>query len=208
MYPLELESTDQHDPAWSPDGKWIAYTRYNGRGWEIAKAPSGGRGRPIRICDGGAYNGGTGWSASGQWIGFLDDAGLHVVSADASTPSRLILKDASGFDFSKRGDEIYAVLESEDRRWELLTLSVPDGAQKKAVQLNLPAGASINEISLHPSGNKFAATSGSAKRDIWILDGLRPPASYFSRWPWTTVNVFDVLGSVRINQRSGVLLAR
>ena len=85
---------------------------------------------------------------------------------------------------------------------------VPDGAQKKAVQLNLPAGASINEISLHPSGNKFAATLGSAKRDIWILDGLRPPASYFSRWPWTTVNVFDVLGSVRINQRSGVLLAR
>jgi len=178
--PLETESTDQHDPAWSPDGKWIAYTRYNGRGWEVAKAPSGGGGRPIRICDGGAYNGGTGWSASGQWIVFLDDVGLHVVSADASTPSRVILKGASGFDFSKRGDEVYAVLEREDRRWELLTLSVPDGAQKRAVQLNLAAGTSIEEISLHPGGNKFAASVKIAKRDIWILDGLRPPASYFS----------------------------
>ena len=30
--PLDAESIDQHSPAWSPDGKWIAYQRLQGDG--------------------------------------------------------------------------------------------------------------------------------------------------------------------------------
>jgi hypothetical protein len=61
---------------------------------------------------------------------------------------------------------------AKDRHWELATLSVPDGAERKTVPLNLPRARTIRDMSLHPDGTRFMASVGVTSRDIWILEGF------------------------------------
>ena len=169
--PLERETTDQHTPAWSPDGNWIVYTRFVGQNWEIAKAPSGGGGQPVRLGQGGDASGWMEWAPSGAWIGVLAANGLQLVPPDGGD-ARHIHGPCAAFAFSKDGATLFVVRRGKDRYWELASLSVPDGVEKKAVPLNLPRARTIRDISLHPDGTRFVVTVGVTSRDIWILDGF------------------------------------
>lgn len=176
--PLEQESSDQHLPAWSPDGDWIVYTRFVDQKWEIAKAPSGGGGRPVRICEGGGPEGWIEWSNYADWIGFQDTDGVHLVPAKGGTPRR-VHGPAAAFTMSKEGTTLYLIRRAADRHWELASLSVPDGTEKQAVRLNVSPDDVVRDMSLHPSGNRFVISVGSLKRDIWILDGFAQPWALF-----------------------------
>jgi WD40 repeat protein len=169
--PLERETTDQHTPAWSPDGNWIAYTRFVGQNWEIAKAPSGGGGRPVRLTDGGDSAGWIDWSPDGKWIGVRDLSGLQLILPEGGTPHR-VHGPCAAFAFSKDGRTLYVIRRGKDGHWEMASLSSPDGVEKKVVALNLPRDRTIRDMSLHPDGTRFVASVGVTSRDIWILDGF------------------------------------
>uniref|UniRef100_Q01WI5 Serine/threonine protein kinase n=1 Tax=Solibacter usitatus (strain Ellin6076) TaxID=234267 RepID=Q01WI5_SOLUE len=169
--PLERESADQHTPAWSPDGNWIAYTRFVGQNWEITKAPSGGGGQPVRLGIGGDSSGWMEWSPTGAWIGVRDASGLQLVSPEGGA-ARHVHGPCAAFAFSKDGNTLLVVRRSKDQHWELASLGVADGVERKSVTLNLPRSRNIRDISLHPDGTRFMASVGVTSRDIWILDGF------------------------------------
>ena len=171
--PLESETADQHAPAWSPDGNWIAYTRFVGQAWEIAKVPAGGGGHPVRLSSGGeSLSAWIEWAPGGAWIGFLDRQGIALVSPDGGDPRR-VHGPCAAFCFSRDGGMLYVIRRSKDARWELASLSVPEGAVKQTVSLNVPPEKGIRDMSLHPDGNRFVTSVSTAPRDIWILDGFR-----------------------------------
>ena len=55
-------------------------------------------------------------------------------------------------------------------------VTVPGGAEGKAVPLNLPPETQVTGARLHPDGKRLILSVSIWNRDIWILDGLRRPA--------------------------------
>jgi Tol biopolymer transport system component len=176
--PLEGESADQHGCAWSPDGQWIAYIRLLGGQWEVAKAPSGGEGKPVHLAEGGSESGRIDWSPSGGWIAFAGSDGLYLVSPDGKARRRIGTTSSPAFGFSKDGSKVYLVRRAPNRAWELAAIGVGDGVAAKVSDLNLHSDIEVAGFSLHPDGNRFATAISTAKRDIWILEGFRPPAAW------------------------------
>jgi serine/threonine protein kinase len=170
--PLEQESRDQHRPAWSPDGKWIAYTRYVGDKWEIAKASPGGSLRPVRIANAGSASGSMAWSPAGNWIAFGEGEDLYLVSPEGGEPL-MVARGVSAYMFNRDGSGMYVIRRAADHTWELVPIAIPSGSAGKPVRLRLPADASISAPRLHPDGTHFMLSIGAWKRDIWILDGLQ-----------------------------------
>ena len=178
--PLDQESPDQHSPAWSPDGKWIAYQRLQGTNWDLVKIPSGG-GKPVRLAK--ATPGGgdhTAWSPTGEWIAHVQGGALRLTSSDDGQ----IQKALNGpppvaFGFSLDGSSLYAVRHASNGMWQLATFDVQSTKERKTTDLHLPPRATLTGFSLHPSGKSFATAIGIGRHDIWLLEGFRQPSRWF-----------------------------
>lgn len=178
--PLERESTDQHGCAWSPDGQWIAYVRFLGGQWEVAKAPSGGSGKPVHLAEGGDEGGRIDWSPSGEWIAYRDlHEGLQLVSPDGKARRRIGNLQSSAFGFSKDGSKVYVVHRAANGSWRLAAINVGNGVTEKVFDLNLSSDIEVAGFSLHPDGNRFATAISTVKRSLWVLEGFRQPGGWF-----------------------------
>jgi len=68
--PRHLTAGDakEYEPAWSPDGKWLAYVTWNhGEGY-LWKAPTDGKGKPVQLTSVAAYYSDPIWSPDGTRI--------------------------------------------------------------------------------------------------------------------------------------------
>jgi Tol biopolymer transport system component len=66
---LGVSEAGQHFPAWSPDGKWIAYVTWSDPdGGFIYKTRADGRGAPVRLTDASGLYTHTAWSPDGERI--------------------------------------------------------------------------------------------------------------------------------------------
>jgi hypothetical protein len=156
-----------------------------GTDWELVKVPSGG-GAPERLAE-AAPGGGdqTAWSPTGEWIAHVLEGSLRLTSAHDGRQRRLggapppIVR---AFGFSVDGAVIFAVRQHlRTATWDLAEFDVPTGAERRVVKLDLPARATLSGFSLSPGGRAFASSIGIARRDVWLLEGLEPPASWLSR---------------------------
>ncbi|MCA9244502.1 MAG: PDZ domain-containing protein, partial [Phycisphaerales bacterium] len=98
--PRNLTATSgvaERDPAWSPDGHWVAYFSDASGEYELYITPSDGSGEARRLTqDGSAFRMNPRWSPDSKRILFADKAGvmwLHTVDDDKTT---LVDKDPFG----------------------------------------------------------------------------------------------------------------
>ena len=173
---LDQESTEQHASSWSPEGDSIAYQRLNQAKakYELVKIPLGG-GKPVSICDTSLAAKRDGLVA--HWGVDLPSLGRQAapgVGGWQNTQGHR-QSETSAVAFSRDGATLYVVRRNSEQKWELAELGVPDGREKKTTPLNFPLSVTIDGFSLHPDGKSFATSVGTARYDIWFLEGFPQP---------------------------------
>jgi tricorn protease len=112
--PRAITRTDdaiERNPAWSPDGKWIAYTSDESGEYEIYVAQSDGRGETKKLTNrNGSYIEGLTWSPDSEKIAFFDSSGtLYVLDVESKDTTKAYKRATGG-----RG---VSVSWSHDSRW-------------------------------------------------------------------------------------------
>ena len=172
---IDLENSDQHGAAWSPDGNWIAYGRVLPKA-QLMKAPAGG-GAPVPIATIERTQGqgptSTAWSPTGEWIAWAADT-LTLYSPDGKQNKKL---GGAGFGwqvgFSRDGKTLYTYyIDRKERVWVLDSFDVGSGRQRRIGKIDLDFWAVLSGFGLHPEGNRFLATLTKRNSDIVLLEGF------------------------------------
>ncbi len=114
--PRPLTRTDgvaERSPAWSPDGRWIAYFTDASGDYELAVTQSDGKGETKTLTSGGGpFKTWISWSPDSQRILFGDKSGAIFAIAAAGGPVTEIDREPFGF-FGQGGTPNW----SHDSRW-------------------------------------------------------------------------------------------
>ncbi len=75
---------EDSEPAWSPDGKWLAFTRTTDgrRSFQIYVMRANGSG--VRRITRGRFDYSPAWSPDGKWIAYTSNGLLHIVHPDGT----------------------------------------------------------------------------------------------------------------------------
>ena len=158
-------------PAWSPDGRMIAYTSIDGSSSDIWVVQADGA-YPVKLTANGAENGHPAWSPDGRKIVFESDKGgtrdVWMMNADGSQQVKVL--SSSGVDnnpkFSPTGDQI-VFSRTKDGAATLMIVNV-NGTGLRA----LTTGNSRDwEPSWGNRGILFSSNRGptSDRRKIWMV---------------------------------------
>jgi Tol biopolymer transport system component len=157
----------QYEPAWSPDGKWIAYISWENGDGAIWKMPADGSGKPQRLTNAPAYYRYLAWSPDGarivsvrsspyqalsqqdEWGKGMQDADLVWLPSAGGTPTTIATGDGFRYPhFSNENDRIYLTLTTSSR----------------------PLAADCELISYRMDGSDKRTLLRARGRDIWGAD--------------------------------------
>ncbi len=157
---LTANQVDDGDPAWSPDGKRIAFvSNRNGGFFQIYVMDVDGK-NPIRLTE-GVWDSNPAWSPDGQKIAFSsnpDGIGTHIAVMDADGKNPLQLIKGQQPSWSPDGDRL-AFISRRDRQDEIYVIGV-DGAGLKRVTHDLVAKG---DPLWSPDGGRIAYWSNHEK---------------------------------------------
>jgi len=186
MAPLDPQAAGTTANAtWSPDGRYVIYTRTVGGQDEVARLRPGSTAAPEILASskpGGpiGFRVPLAWSPDGTLI--LARAGgarpqLLLVSPDFTSERPLSSRALFGpVGFAKDGRNVLGVYRNTSGNgapWQLWSIDVATGRERLVADLDVPASAmGLTGFSLHPDGTRFATSLGLWPSDIWMLEGF------------------------------------
>lgn len=185
--PLDPQVSDSTRHAtWSPDGRYVVYTRRAGGHDEVARIRPGSTSAPEILAS--SRRGGPArfrvplaWSPDGMQILAASPGGssqeLFLVAPDFTSerrfPSRL---GAGPIGFSPDGRDVLGVYRNttaDGAQWQLLRVDVASGRERLVADIELPDSTmGLAGFSLHPDGTRFVTSVGLRPSDIWMLEGF------------------------------------
>ena len=169
-------------PAWSPDGEWVAYMN-NDAGRPVMVKTRIGSADTVELLQGVMFSRPV-WSPDGNWIAAQTDDGLVRVPVDGGKPQPLAAIPMLAVAWPDNG-RIVALTESETPgHFAMIEILVPSGEVRN---LNDDLGSipianqPIRGFSFMPEQG-FLTSLASARSDIWLLEGFRPPREPFFAW--------------------------
>jgi gamma-glutamyltranspeptidase len=181
--PQAAPSRGARDPAWSPDGRRLAFS-YLDRIW--VSGPDGKNGKALRP-DGSDIERDPAWSSDGRSIVFAADAGdgfnLVVVSSNGSDARRLttLAGDERWPSWTADGRLIFS--HRTNGRWRLYAVDAK-GGQPKPLYSDT-AGDDEQQGRVSPDGKRVAYVSDreseDGDRDLWVADLIPGPRDRVNR---------------------------
>ncbi len=125
------QAVDEDHPAWSPDGRWIAYTTDVGGGQQVAIRPAEGGPEHVLTAFKTGYFYGPVWSPDGRTLAFSDgEHRLWIVPAAGGAP-KMVAQD--------KVNEIHDQSFSPDGRWLAFTM-IAHGDRRNIFLYAIPTG--------------------------------------------------------------------
>ena len=161
---LTKSSRFEVDPAYSPNGDWIVFSRTDAKDLELFKIRSDGAGEPIQLTFNSQNDMDPAWSPSGDKIVFVRQ---EQASGPTPTPAELYKIGAGGKN-AKR------ILQSDPGESAIAPAWSPDGAR-----IAFCFGESIGDLAVHsitPSGKRLKALTNASSYNCdpdWSPDGKR-----------------------------------
>jgi serine/threonine protein kinase/Tol biopolymer transport system component len=172
---------DHYSPAWSPDGRWLAFLLFEGGVQKLARSRVGSSHPPRVLVEGDVDSEIPAWSPSGDWIAYASEEGVSLVDPDGGKAERLLAnvqrRAQSALLWSRDGASIYTVALEEDGAPQLLSIDVQSGAVKHIVSYGAASRfgtpfAPALRFTLAPDGRSFLATVRRFRMDLWLLEGF------------------------------------
>jgi Tol biopolymer transport system component len=166
---LTNNSVADRDPAWSPDGRKIAFARsfylwYRGGSPEIYTINPDGTGE-IRLTDNDVDDADPTWSPDGRKIAFVsgrDPAGIYIMDADGAHPR--FLTEGESPAWSPDGRRIaFSRYTSEYHPDKLIHVINVDGTG----DTTLPVGSSVNDYPAWSPDSRRIAFNGVQQFVFW-----------------------------------------
>jgi serine/threonine protein kinase len=174
-------------PAWSPDGQWITFRR----GRELVKALASGGTTPIVVSrevpmvDSQRAR----WLPDGHIIYRADD-GMKIVSSNGG-PVRVVTRAMPVlWDAAPDGKTLYAMLEREHRMIDLVSIDIATGVDHTIRSMGrrpltpdyFSYVDTLRAMRVSPDGTHLMYAFLNPDADIWIMDGIAPPAPRWWKW--------------------------
>ena len=207
---------DARQPAWSPDGKWIAFFAYRDGGYDIwAVAPDGSN--QHKLTWGPFDDREPAWSHDGKKIAFSSDRGnplgsdYNIWTLDiGSGELQQITKDPSDDympTWSPDDKEIAHASSRDNGRWIWVT-NVADGTERKigngSGRLDAPSWSAGGEIVYHKTTGGRGAVAGEKETSHYEVDGktITGDENVFAfRASWVSPSIFYYVSDGKIRKR-------
>jgi Tol biopolymer transport system component/predicted Ser/Thr protein kinase len=164
--------------SWSPDGSRIVYWQYAGGRPSLMIAKTSGEASPTLLRE---INGNTlpEWSRDGQWIGYVEQSQVKVISPDGQTTRSFEAPDTAQVTFSADSTLLYGI-RVEATRCVLFSIDIA-GKQTKTIgefARDFAPSSYSNpgiRLSLSPDGRSILFPAQRSSTGLWMLEGFRQP---------------------------------
>ncbi len=179
--PVRLTNTHdvvERGGSWSPDGSRIVYWQYRNGRPSLMIARTSGEAAPTLLREIKGSNLPE-WSPDGQWIAFLEGAGLNVISPDGSTIRSFEAPDTVQVTFSRDSKLLYGI-RVEPTRCILFSIDIASKQTKTIGEFARDfAPASYSNpgvrLSLSPDGKSILFPAQRSATGLWMLEGFTRP---------------------------------
>jgi Tol biopolymer transport system component len=170
--PVRLVERGAH-PAWSPDGKTIAFQSDRAGQWDIWTVPAQG-GEPRPLTSDAEVDIHPAWSPDGRWVAYASQ-GLRVVRSDGSAAPRTLHVPPEGVlapAWSPDGRWLYfAASPTREESWpSLWRVAFRDGEGASSVERVTLGEAADVDPALASTGGRLAYAKASYSPDLWEVD--------------------------------------